>query len=103
MSREGYGTTIRDFPVAVWILLKNPIFVFVSFAAACEFLLVGGFAAFLSKFIQNQYGQSASFAAILTGNIIFMYNLSYFCSPFKVICEQLQHFSIFGTWFHSPR
>lgn len=63
----GFGITMRDLPTATWILVKNPTFLFVTFACASDFLIVGGIVTFLPKFIQSQFGQSDSFSAFLTG------------------------------------
>lgn len=50
------------------IVLRNPCFVFITLAMTTEGMFLSGTAAFLPKFIQNQYGTTASSAAILAGN-----------------------------------
>ncbi|CAG5127086.1 unnamed protein product, partial [Candidula unifasciata] len=49
------------------IVLRNPCFVFITLAMTMEGMFLSGTAAFLPKFIQNQYGTTASSAAILSG------------------------------------
>lgn len=65
--RPGFGTSLKDAPMVFWIIIKNPTFLLATLAACTEGIVVSGFATFVPKFIQNQYGQTASFAAVLTG------------------------------------
>ncbi|XP_064597330.1 solute carrier organic anion transporter family member 4C1-like [Liolophura sinensis] len=65
--RPGFGTSLKDAPLVFWIIIKNPTFLLTTLAASTEGIVVSGFATFVPKFIQNQYGQTASFAAVLTG------------------------------------
>ncbi|XP_064652501.1 solute carrier organic anion transporter family member 4C1-like [Lineus longissimus] len=66
-SREGFGYTLKDMPKATAILIKNPTFMCLTFAGVFAMLCAGGFATFMPKFIQNQFNQTASWAAYLTG------------------------------------
>ncbi|XP_035824567.1 solute carrier organic anion transporter family member 4C1 [Aplysia californica] len=55
---------------AVWIvftLLRNPCFVFITLGMTVEGMFLSGIAAFLPKFVENEYGISASRAAIVSG------------------------------------
>ncbi|KAL4218293.1 Solute carrier organic anion transporter [Mactra antiquata] len=67
----GHGTSkrlpVKMFPKVVWALLRNPPFVFVMLAGASEGILTSGFATFVPKFIQNQFGVSSGTAAFYTG------------------------------------
>ncbi|XP_012274694.1 solute carrier organic anion transporter family member 4A1 [Orussus abietinus] len=58
---------IREIPRALLELLSNPAFFMLNLAGASEGLLIAGFAAFLPKFIENQFNVSASSAALLVG------------------------------------
>ncbi|KAM9138093.1 solute carrier organic anion transporter family member 4C1 isoform 2-T3 [Pangshura tecta] len=61
------GKNFKDFPVALLILLKNPVLMCLIIAASTEALVATGFATFLPKFIENQFGQSSSYSATLGG------------------------------------
>ncbi|XP_065262903.1 solute carrier organic anion transporter family member 4C1-like [Emys orbicularis] len=64
------GKTFKDFPVALLILLKNPVLMCLIVAASTEALVATGFATFLPKFIENQFGQSSSYSATLGGIVL---------------------------------
>ncbi|XP_065406321.1 solute carrier organic anion transporter family member 4C1 isoform X1 [Chrysemys picta bellii] len=64
------GKNFKDFPVALLILLKNPVLMCLIVAASTEALVATGFATFLPKFIENQFGQSSSYSATLGGIIL---------------------------------
>lgn len=51
-------------------VLRNPCFIFITLAMTTEGMFLSGTAAFLPKFIENQYGTSAPTAAILAGNYV---------------------------------
>ncbi|XP_032621229.1 solute carrier organic anion transporter family member 4C1 [Chelonoidis abingdonii] len=64
------GKNFNDFPVALLILLKNPVLMCLIIAASTEALVATGFATFLPKFIENQFGQSSSYSATLGGIVL---------------------------------
>ncbi|XP_074850293.1 solute carrier organic anion transporter family member 4C1-like [Carettochelys insculpta] len=64
------GKHFKDFPVALLILLKNPVLMCLIVAASTEALVATGFATFLPKFIENQFGQSSSYSATLGGLVL---------------------------------
>ncbi|XP_050801748.1 solute carrier organic anion transporter family member 4C1 [Gopherus flavomarginatus] len=64
------GKNFKDFPVALLILLKNPVLMCLIIAASTEALVATGFATFLPKFIENQFGQSSSYSATLGGIVL---------------------------------
>ena len=66
-DQDGFGVTIRDMPAAFLLLLKNPAFVCQCLIGAGEGLMVSGLSTFLPKFIANQFNQTNSWAAMLTG------------------------------------
>ncbi|XP_078571497.1 solute carrier organic anion transporter family member 4C1-like [Branchiostoma floridae x Branchiostoma japonicum] len=67
---SNFGKSIRDFPIAVLSLAKNPTFIFITLAGISEGLVLNGFATFLPKFVENQFGQTASQAAFLVGCVM---------------------------------
>ncbi|XP_078468574.1 solute carrier organic anion transporter family member 4C1-like isoform X1 [Lampetra planeri] len=66
-ARAGFGSGWRDFPTAFKLLVKNAVFMCVTVAGSTEGLVVAGFITFMPKFIENQFGQTSSFAALLGG------------------------------------
>lgn len=62
-------TKLRELPMALMALLKNPTFVFLNLAGASEGMVIAGFAAFLPKLIENQYSISPVWSALLMGLI----------------------------------
>ncbi|XP_022286828.2 solute carrier organic anion transporter family member 4C1-like isoform X2 [Crassostrea virginica] len=61
------GKSLKDMPRSFWILVKNPAFLFITLAGTFEGFSTSGMATFLPKLIQNQFGTSAAWAAILGG------------------------------------
>ncbi|XP_015274452.1 PREDICTED: solute carrier organic anion transporter family member 4C1 [Gekko japonicus] len=59
-----------DFPRTLWSLLINPVLMCLVTAAAVEALVATGFATFLPKFIENQFGFSSSYSATLGGVVL---------------------------------
>lgn len=60
---------LKDMPVALWTLLKNPTFAFLNLAGASEGLIIAGFCAFLPKVIENQFSVTAVWSGMLMGLI----------------------------------
>lgn len=60
---------LREIPRAFRDLIVNPTFSFLNLAGASEGFLISGFAAFMPKLIENEFSISASFAAILMGEL----------------------------------
>ena len=66
-NKREFGRSIRDLPLALKLLLCNPTNMFTTFGSVCDSFVVQGFATFLPKFIQTQYGQTMSMAALVAG------------------------------------
>ncbi|OWF36138.1 Solute carrier organic anion transporter family member 4C1 [Mizuhopecten yessoensis] len=66
-SKEEIGSSLKDLPRSFWILLTNPAFMLITLAGAAEGLSTSGFATFMPKLIQNQFGTTAAWASILGG------------------------------------
>lgn len=62
-------TKLKELPLALITLLKNPTFVFLNLAGASEGMIIAGFAAFLPKQIENQFSISPVWSALLMGLI----------------------------------
>ncbi|MBN3310729.1 SO4C1 protein, partial [Amia calva] len=96
------GKTFHDFPLALKLLVKNPVFVCLSIAASMEGFLIGGLATFIPKYIENQFGTTSSYAALLGGFVLIpgaaLGQLigGLVVSKFKLKCKQIIYFAI-GT------
>lgn len=67
---ENFGKSFKDFPAALKNLMRNTVFMCLVVSTSSEALVTTGFATFLPKFIENQFGLSSSFAAILGGAVL---------------------------------
>ncbi|NWV67250.1 SO4C1 protein, partial [Malurus elegans] len=70
VQANNIGQSFKDFPLALLILLKNPVLMSLIIASSSEALVATGFATFLPKFIENQFGKSSSFSATLGGIVL---------------------------------
>ncbi|XP_076973319.1 solute carrier organic anion transporter family member 4A1 isoform X1 [Tamandua tetradactyla] len=69
-SSPDFGKTIRDLPLSIWLLLKNPPFVLLCLAGATEATLIASMSTFGPKFLESQFSLSASEAATLFGYLV---------------------------------
>lgn len=65
----GYGKDIKDIPVSMWRLLKNPVYVVTCLGACMELMIVSGFVVFLPKYLETQFSLDKSQASMFTGSI----------------------------------
>ncbi|NWH16947.1 SO4C1 protein, partial [Grus americana] len=70
VETKNIGKSFKDFPMALLILLKNPVLMCLIIASSSEALVATGFATFLPKFIENQFGKTSSFSATLGGLVL---------------------------------
>ncbi|XP_044302084.1 solute carrier organic anion transporter family member 4C1 [Varanus komodoensis] len=70
VNAEYAGRSMKDFLLALWVLLRNPVLMCLVIAAALEALVATGFATFLPKFIENQFGYTSSYSATLGGLVL---------------------------------
>lgn len=70
-GKEGFGKSYKDFPIAVWTLLKNRTYMIGSLASCSEAMVVSGFTTFLPKIIETEFQQTAGFSAIVAGQYFF--------------------------------
>ncbi|KFO37496.1 solute carrier organic anion transporter family member 4A1 isoform X2 [Fukomys damarensis] len=69
-SSLAFGKTVRDLPLSIWLLLKNPTFILLCLAGATEATLVASMSTFGPKFLEAQFSLSASEAASLFGYLV---------------------------------
>ncbi|XP_074063007.1 solute carrier organic anion transporter family member 4C1-like [Macrotis lagotis] len=100
MSDKNFGKSIKDFPAALQDLLRNPVFLCLALSTTTEALITTGFATFLPKFIENQFGLSSSFAATLGGVVLIPGAAlgqvlgGVIVSKFKMACKNIMKFSL---------
>ncbi|XP_025326414.2 solute carrier organic anion transporter family member 4A1 isoform X3 [Canis lupus dingo] len=70
VSNPDFGKTIRDLPLSIWLLLRNPTFILLCLAGATEATLIAGMSTFGPKFLEAQFSLSASEAATLFGYLV---------------------------------
>jgi len=69
VNKEKEGK-LKPLPAAIWDLVTNPTYIFVSLAGGIDGLIISGLSAFLPKFIEQQYQISNGVAAQLVGLIV---------------------------------
>lgn len=65
--RDKFGQTIKDFPLSLTLLLKNPTYLFIVLAGIPDAMLTFGLVGFFAKFVENQFSQTVTTSAILSG------------------------------------
>ncbi|XP_007952905.1 solute carrier organic anion transporter family member 4A1 [Orycteropus afer afer] len=69
-ANSDFGKTVRDLPLSIWLLLKNPTFIVLCLTGATEATLITGMSTFGPKFLEAQFSLSASEAATLFGYLV---------------------------------
>ncbi|XP_074538548.1 solute carrier organic anion transporter family member 4A1 [Halichoeres trimaculatus] len=69
-SDPQFGKSVKDMPMSVLLLLKNPTFLFLCLAGATEATLIAGMSTFGPKFLESQFSLSASEAATWFGYMV---------------------------------
>lgn len=72
VSDEGFGLEWKDLPKATWYLLSNPSYLCISITDGLEFFMIVSISTFLPKIIANQFGATATFSAIATGEYCYV-------------------------------
>uniref|UniRef100_A0A8C4FHB9 Solute carrier organic anion transporter family member n=1 Tax=Catagonus wagneri TaxID=51154 RepID=A0A8C4FHB9_9CETA len=100
-STDGnFGQSFKDFPAAVKNLMRNTVFMCLVLLTCSEALVATGFATFLPKFIENQFGLSSSSAATLAGSILIPGAAlgqilgGVLVSKFKMTCKNIMKFTL---------
>ncbi|XP_055484376.1 solute carrier organic anion transporter family member 4C1 [Psammomys obesus] len=100
---ENFGKSIKDFPTAVKNLMRNTVFICLVLSTTSEALVTTGFATFLPKFIENQFGLTSSFAATLGGAVLIPGAAlgqilgGVLVSKFKMKCKNTMKFALFTS------
>lgn len=66
----GFGGSLKDFPRAIFTLLKNWPFSFINLAVASENFIVACVSVFGPKYVESQFNLTSGDAAILVGVVI---------------------------------
>ncbi|XP_016049017.2 solute carrier organic anion transporter family member 4C1 [Erinaceus europaeus] len=102
---NNFGKSFKDFPAALKNLLRNTVFMCLVVATSSEALVTTGFATFLPKFIENQFGLTSSFAAILGGAVLIPGAAlgqilgGVLISKFKMTCRNTMKFALLTSVF----
>lgn len=66
--------------------MRNTVFICLILSTSSEALITTGFATFLPKFIENQFGLTSSFAATIGGKMLplFSFTLIIYCATLNV-------------------
>ncbi|XP_066238004.1 solute carrier organic anion transporter family member 4C1 isoform X1 [Saccopteryx leptura] len=97
---ENFGKSFKDFPASLKNLVRNTVFMCLVISTSSEALVTTGFATFLPKFIENQFGLSSSFAATLGGAVIIPGAAlgqilgGVLISKFKMTCKNTMKFAL---------
>ncbi|XP_069887116.1 solute carrier organic anion transporter family member 4C1 [Dipodomys merriami] len=97
---ENFGKSIKDFPAALKNLMRNTVFMCLVLSTSSEALVTTGFATFLPKFIENQFGLTSSFAATLGGAVLIPGAAlgqilgGVLVSKFKMACKNTMKFAL---------
>ncbi|XP_016850329.2 solute carrier organic anion transporter family member 4C1 isoform X2 [Anolis carolinensis] len=70
MNVDYTGSNFKNLILTLWMLLHNPVLMCLVVAASLEALVATGFATFLPKFIENQFGYTSSYSATLGGLVL---------------------------------
>lgn len=65
--KAGFEGSIKDFPRAVWNLVKNVPLMCVNFAVSSENMIVASVAVFGPKYIESMFSITAKNAALIVG------------------------------------
>ncbi|XP_033735058.1 solute carrier organic anion transporter family member 4A1-like isoform X2 [Pecten maximus] len=68
-TRPNFGKSWKDFPKSVYLLVRNPAFLFTCLSATAEALIIGGLATFGAKLLQEFYHVDLTKAGLIMGLI----------------------------------
>ena len=69
-QREGAMDIVRNLLAILKSLFSNPVYLFVSMGIGVDGFILGGLTAFLPKYIEEQFQQSAAFSAQIVGLLV---------------------------------
>ena len=61
--------SVKDLPKSIFLLLRNPAFIFSSFANALDFGLIAGLSGFTLKYLESMFGIAPTEAAYYLGKL----------------------------------
>ncbi|XP_072489447.1 solute carrier organic anion transporter family member 4A1 [Notamacropus eugenii] len=102
-SDPDFGKTVKDLPLSIWLLLRNPTFILLCLAGATEATLIAGMSTFGPKFLESQFSLSASEAATLFGYLVVpaggggTFLGGFFVNKFKLRCSGIIKFCLLCT------
>ena len=67
VNQDNFLQSWSDVPTSFKFILKNTVLILVTLGLTTEGMALTGFGTFLPKIIQNQFGQTASWSALLAG------------------------------------
>lgn len=73
VEHDNFGKSIKDMPIAILTMLKNPTFLFTTLAGCSDSFIVAAFTAFLPKCLESQFNLTASDAAYYSGKLRYSY------------------------------
>ncbi|KAJ8020433.1 Solute carrier organic anion transporter family member 4C1 [Holothuria leucospilota] len=71
-TRPDFGAKPADFFIALKLLIRNPTMMFLNLMSVFKAMIIIGFAAYMPKLVQTQFGQTASFSATVVGGTIIL-------------------------------
>ncbi|CAH2297106.1 solute carrier organic anion transporter family member 4C1 [Pelobates cultripes] len=104
VDEKNLGKSFKDFPMALWLMMKNPVLISLTLASCADALIITGFAAFLPKYIENQFSLTSSFSAILGGGVLIPAAAigqvvgGLIISKFKIECKNSILFSVITSF-----
>ncbi|XP_037656817.1 solute carrier organic anion transporter family member 6A1 [Choloepus didactylus] len=69
-KEQEFGNSFKDFFAAIWILMKNPVFVCLALSKATESLHTIGASEFLPKYMENQFVLTTKMATTIAGLVL---------------------------------
>ncbi|XP_071956884.1 solute carrier organic anion transporter family member 4A1-like [Antedon mediterranea] len=70
MTRASYGGSIKNFPKAVWNLVKNIPYMMINLSTCAEWFILAAMAVFGPKYMESQFNITPSAAAGICGIIV---------------------------------
>ncbi|XP_063411913.1 solute carrier organic anion transporter family member 4A1-like isoform X3 [Mytilus trossulus] len=64
---DNFGKSWKDFPIAMWNLVLNPTFLFMSLGACTDGAIISGVATFGPKFFAEKFNLPPAFAGLIMG------------------------------------
>lgn len=69
-AKRGLASLLKDFPRAMWNLIRNAPLMFINLGVSSEFFIIACTSVFGPKFIETQFNLPAATAALIAGGIV---------------------------------